>query len=99
MPSCATWGKTSLISTVWDRHKNIPTFQEYLEINGFFIYLLLLADLYFIFLIYQVRKKHKDGRLHFMENHKVSNTKVSLGRYCRGTTMLFQVGRSSPIGS
>ena len=46
-------------------------FQEYLEVNGFFIHLFLGSDLYFFFIIYQVHGKREDGRIHFMENHKV----------------------------
>lgn len=31
-----------------------PKYKEYLEINGFFIYLFLMSDIYFMFVIYQV---------------------------------------------
>ena len=31
-----------------------PLFREFLEANGFFIYLFLISDLYFVFVVYQV---------------------------------------------
>jgi hypothetical protein len=63
--------KLKLIYILTTNIENVPFFQEFLEIHGFFIYLFLMATLYFLFIIYQVLLKKDDGKIHFMENHKV----------------------------
>ena len=48
-----------------------PLFREFLEANGFFIYLFLLSDLYFVFVIYQVVRTHTTAKIRVTENDRV----------------------------
>jgi hypothetical protein len=55
--------------------ENIDTqflLQDYLEINGFFIHLFLLSDIYFLFVIYQVVNANRAGnQTQIVESEKV----------------------------
>ena len=50
-------------------------FQDYLEVNGFFIYLFLVSDVYFVFVIYQVltAKERFNEKERVVENEKATN--------------------------
>ena len=58
-------------------------FQDYLEINGFFIYLFLVSDLYFLFIVYQVltAKEEAKGKPRIVENDRVSKTWIPVNRF------------------
>ena len=67
--------------------------QEYLEINGFFIYLFAVSDVYFVFVIYQVLTARHDenGKLRIVENEKVKITSGFKRKIQRGLVSRNQI--------